>query len=87
MAGIGQPYHSYGSRRRSAVETDYVAPIGRKENGVSPENLLAIAMRSAEFNVANQLMNRGSKLCDVAFTPVVFPWPEDGPDTKGQLEK
>lgn len=68
---------------------NFVLAFARREveGGVSPENLLAIAMRSAEFSAANQLMNRGSKLCDLAFTPLVFPWPEDGPDTKERVEK
>jgi hypothetical protein len=54
--------------------------VGR---GIPPADLLAVAGRSAEFDVANQLLNRGSKLKDIAFVPVVLKWPEEGPDTRG----
>jgi len=49
---------------------------------ISREDLLAVAARSAEFNAANQLLNGGSRLKDMIFTPVVFPWAEDGPGTE-----
>lgn len=48
--------------------------------GVSAEDLLAIASRSAEFDAANQLLNKGSKLQNLVFTPVVLQWGEDGPE-------
>jgi hypothetical protein len=47
--------------------------------GVSRKDLLALAGRSAEFDAVNQLLNRGSKLGEIKFTPVLFPWPENGP--------
>jgi hypothetical protein len=47
--------------------------------GVSGKDLLALAGRSAEFDAVNQLLNRGAKLENIKFTPVLFPWPESGP--------
>src|SRR5579864_3128051 len=42
------------------------------EAGVSAEDLLAIAGRSAEFHAANQLLQRRSELEDLRFTPTVL---------------
>lgn len=50
------------------------------ESGVSGQDLLIVAAHSAEFDAANQLLNRGSKLEDIRFTVPVFRWPESGPD-------
>jgi hypothetical protein len=50
------------------------------ERGVSRADLILVAGRSAEFNAANQLLNKGAKLRELVFTPVVFPWPESGPE-------
>jgi hypothetical protein len=52
------------------------------ERGVSSQDILAVAARSAEFDAANQLLNKGSKLENVAFTPPVLNWPESGPDAE-----
>lgn len=49
------------------------------EHGISAQDLLSVAARSAEFDAANQLLNKGSKLQNIAFTPLVLNWPEDGP--------
>jgi hypothetical protein len=60
-----------------------VAEFARKEvrSGVSRNQLLAVAMRSAEFDAANQLLHRGSEIHDLRFTPVVLLWPDGGPQT------
>jgi hypothetical protein len=54
------------------------------ERGVSSQDLLAVATRSAEFDTANQLLNKGSKLENIAFTPPVLNWPESGPNAESQ---
>lgn len=54
------------------------------ERGVSSQDLLVVAARSAEFDAANQLLNRGAKLENIVFTPPVFIWPEGGPDGEVQ---
>ena len=46
--------------------------------GVSSQDLLAIAGRSAEFDAINKLLNNGSKP-DIVLDPVVFAWPKNGP--------
>jgi hypothetical protein len=51
------------------------------DRGVSGRDLLAVAARSAEFDAANQLLNTGSKLEDITFTPPILNWPEGGPVT------
>src|SRR5262252_7257080 len=51
------------------------------QRGVRGQDLLAVAVRSAEFDAANQLLNKGSKLENIAFTPPVLMWPESGPET------
>ncbi len=50
------------------------------ERGVAGKDLLAVAARSAEFDAANRLLNKGSKLENIAFTSPVLNWPESGPD-------
>jgi len=47
--------------------------------GVSGDALLSVAIRSAEFDAANQLLQKGLQLKDVVFTPPIFSWPESGP--------
>lgn len=54
------------------------------ERGITKEDLLLLAGRSAEFDAANQLLNRGSKLEDIAFTTAVLNWRENGPDGDSQ---
>jgi len=45
---------------------------GESERGVPAEDLLAIAARSAEFHAANQLLQGGAKLENLAFEPTVL---------------
>lgn len=40
--------------------------------GITRPDVLAIAMRSAEFDAVNQLLNGGSELKNVILTPVVL---------------
>jgi len=49
-----------------------------KQSGITGDALLALAGRSSEFDAVNQLANRGSKLKDIALTPAVLQWPEEG---------
>jgi len=42
------------------------------ERGISSQDILLIAARSAEFDAANQLLNQGSKLEDISFTALVL---------------
>jgi hypothetical protein len=49
------------------------------DQGISKQAMLLVAGRSPEFDAANQLLNRGSKLEDLRFAPPVFLWPENGP--------
>ena len=49
------------------------------EQGISVQDFLVVAGRSAEFQAANQLLNKGSKLENLVFIPYLLPWPEDGP--------
>ena len=51
------------------------------ERGISGEDLLAVAGRSAEFDAVNQLLNKGSNLRDIVLTPTLLTWLETGPDT------
>ncbi len=46
-----------------------------------------IAERSAEYKVANQLLSDGSQLEDLRFTPPLFMWPDEGPDTAPPPQK
>ena len=50
------------------------------ERGVSRSDLLLVAAHGAEFQTANQLLNAGSQLKDLAFTAPVLTWPEQGPE-------
>jgi hypothetical protein len=49
------------------------------KRGVSGQDLLLVAARSAEFQAANRLLNEGSKLEALVFGSPVLNWPEDGP--------
>lgn len=51
------------------------------ERGISLNQKLRVAGRSAEFKAANELLHKGSKLEDLRFAPPIFVWPEEGPDT------
>jgi hypothetical protein len=66
--------------RPLASQPVWNAVLGYAQNevarGVSPEDLLAVAGRSAEFDAANQLLKNGSQLKNIAFTPVVLLWAE-----------
>jgi len=53
------------------------------QHGVSAQDLLSVAGRSAEFRAANELLNKGSKLENIAFTVPLLNWPEQGPDFGG----
>jgi hypothetical protein len=50
------------------------------EGGISGQDVLAIAGRSAEFHAANQLLERGSKLENIGFDAPTVRWTELGPD-------
>jgi hypothetical protein len=50
------------------------------ERGIPAKDFLAVAARSAEFDAANQLLNKGAKLQNITFTCPVLNWPENGPD-------
>lgn len=49
------------------------------KQGVSLQDFMAVAGRSAEFQAANKLLNQGSMLENLVFTPYLFPWSENGP--------
>lgn len=51
------------------------------ELGVSGRDLLLVAIHSAEFHAANQLLSAGSRLENLVFTSPVLMWPEGGPGT------
>jgi hypothetical protein len=60
------------------------------EKGISREDKLNVAGRSADFHAINDLLNGGSKLENVVLTPVVFQWPEkrlDGEGTRATFSK
>jgi hypothetical protein len=46
------------------------------KGGLSGQDLLIIAGHSAEFHAANQLLEGGSKLGNIAFDAPVIRWPE-----------
>ena len=50
-------------------------------SGVKGQRLLAIAVRSAEFDAANKLLNSGNKLEEIKFTEPLLLWPALGPDS------
>lgn len=52
------------------------------KHGVSREDMLAVAGRSAEFDAVNQMLNKGSNLKQIVLTTTLLMWPEDGPDTE-----
>lgn len=56
------------------------------ERGASEDDLLAIAEHSAEYKAAMGLLQKGSKLEDIAFTSAVLMWPENGPATSIQRQ-
>ena len=51
---------------------------GESERGVAAKDLLAVAARSAEFHAANQLLQDGAKLENLALEPTVLEWAEKG---------
>ncbi len=61
-----------------------VLEYARREitQGLSRDDKLRLAGRSAEFRTANDLLKRGSKLQNIVFAPAVYQWPEDGPEVQ-----
>jgi hypothetical protein len=57
-----------------------VLDFARREiqQGLSRDDMLRLAGRSAEFHAANKALHHGSKLENLAFLPAVYP--EDGPE-------
>ncbi|MGA9209245.1 MAG: hypothetical protein WB347_15685, partial [Terriglobales bacterium] len=53
---------------------------GEAGQGIAGRDLLAVAARSAEFQTANELLQKGADLRKLVFTPPVLTWPEAGPD-------
>jgi hypothetical protein len=53
---------------------------GEISRGLSREDKLRLAGRSAEFRAANDLLKQGSKLQNIVFAPAVYGWPEEGPE-------
>ena len=48
--------------------------------GVSKQDIMALAGRSAEFHAANELLRNGGRLDGIGFVPSLMLWPECGPD-------
>jgi hypothetical protein len=59
-----------------------VLEYARRElkQGLSRDDKLRLAGRSAEFRMANELLQKGSKLQNITFSPAVLRWPEEGPE-------
>ena len=57
------------------------------ERGLSRDDKLRVAGRSAAFRAANELLHKGSKLEDLGFTPSVFMWPEEGPGSDSPVPR
>jgi hypothetical protein len=57
------------------------------ERGLGRDDKFRVAGRSAEFRAGNELLNKGSKLGDIGFTPSVFMWPEEGPGSEPPVPK
>lgn len=49
------------------------------ETGLCRDEILRLAGRSANFDAASRLLKQGTKLDDIAFTPAVLLWDENGP--------
>lgn len=52
--------------------------------GNSDADLRLIANRGVEYRSASQLLQNGSTLENIAFTPMIFKWPEAGPGLDGK---
>jgi hypothetical protein len=46
------------------------------QNGISTQDLLAIASRSSEYNAASQALSKGENLSDCTFSPLILLHPE-----------
>jgi hypothetical protein len=57
------------------------------EHGLLKKDLLFLAGRSAEFDAANQLLQKGSELRNVVFSVPVLNWPENGADSDPQAQR
>lgn len=66
---------------RSEPTWNAVVQFSQQETagGLSRDALLAVAVRSSEFDSVNKLLNEGSRPKDIRFTAFVLPWTEDGP--------
>jgi hypothetical protein len=48
--------------------------------GATKQELLMVAGRSAEFQAVNRMLNKKAELKNIVLSPIVLPWPEDGPE-------
>lgn len=93
LAGTGARFPETFQRYRDDGTTTPATPLASEpvwvaaldfatqefERGLSRDDKLKVAGRSAEFRAANELLHKGSKLENLGFTPPVFMWPEEGP--------
>ncbi|HLM80416.1 MAG TPA: hypothetical protein VK302_07270 [Terriglobales bacterium] len=56
--------------------------FGRAEiaDRTSAADLLAVAARSAEFDAADKMLKKGSRLQNLVFTPPLLPWSDGEPN-------
>jgi hypothetical protein len=50
------------------------------QNGITRDEKLQVAGRSAEFHAVNELLKKGTRLENIALIPAVLTWPEGGPE-------
>ena len=53
--------------------------------GATSQEILMVAGRSAEFQAVNQLLDKKAELKNLVLTPILLPWPKDGPDADKRL--
>jgi hypothetical protein len=57
------------------------------QTGIPQEDIVIIASRSAEYNAISDLIKKGAKLNGIRTTPLLFGWPEDGPEDNENIAR
>lgn len=83
---FSEMYHQRGSDKEwplanEPIWTEAIRSAESESKTIPKDDYLRVAARSAEFNVINQMLYKGSKLKDLTLTPILVRWSDDLPQT------
>ena len=78
-----------GSKTQSlSLEPVWVPVLAYAESEIrgaaTNQDIILVAGRSAEFQAINEMLNKKAELKNIVLTPILLPWPENGPEADQQ---